>query len=293
MSPITLDSLTSGFNIGHNLTLDHRFHDMLGFREHEVAEILRDSGIAEPALPAVLQDIRQWYDGYLFTEDGQERLYKPDMALYFAREYQASGKYPRTMLDINIASDYQRITKMLYLGDYERNAEEVTKLLEEGQITAQLTEQFNPERAWTRDDFISSLFYQGLVTIRDSIASYLNFGVPNHVIRELYFGQFRQLILQQANLSAGQIEVGQEVLRMAMRNEPRPFFELVCDVLVSLDNRDYRKMSEKHLKSIAASFLYGANLFFLRSEAPSAAATLTCCSCSGLVSASIINWPSS
>lgn len=268
VSPITLDSLTSGFNIGHNLTLDHRFQDMLGFKEAEVAQILRGSGVAEEALANVLQDIRLWYNGYRFSKRGEARLYNPDMALYFAREYQALGSYPETMLDINIASDYQRIAKMLHLGDYERNAEDLTRLLEEGSLTAQLTEQFNPERDWTRDDFISSLFYNGLVTIESSVASFLRFKVPNYVIQELYFGLFRELILRQANLSVSQADTGQEVLRMAMHNDPRPFFELICAVLASLDNRDYVKMSEKHLKSIAAAFLYAANVFFLRSEAP-------------------------
>jgi hypothetical protein len=183
VSPITLDSLTSGFNIGHNLTLDHRFHDMLGFKESEVEEILRGSGVAEDAFHSILQDVRQWYDGYLFSKRGEARLYNPDMALYFAREYQALNGYPETMLDINIASDYQRIAKMLYLGDYESNAEELTKLLEEGQITAQLTEQFNPERVWTRDDFVSYLFYNGLLTIESSILSFYCFGIPNRAAR--------------------------------------------------------------------------------------------------------------
>jgi hypothetical protein len=183
VSPITLDSLTSGFNIGHNLTLDHRFHDMLGFKEEEVAGILRGSGVAEEAIPSVLQDIRLWYNGYLFSKRGEARLYNPDMALYFAREYQALNGYPETMLDINIATDYQRIAKMLYLGDYERNAEELVKLLEEGEITAQLTEQFNPERAWTRDDFVSYLFYNGLLTIDSTIASFYTFKIPNRTAR--------------------------------------------------------------------------------------------------------------
>jgi hypothetical protein len=79
VSPVTLDSLTSGFNIGTHLSLDIQFHNMMGFSEAEVAEILAGVGVAETTLSTVLGDIRQWYNGYLFNGKAQTRLYNPDM----------------------------------------------------------------------------------------------------------------------------------------------------------------------------------------------------------------------
>jgi hypothetical protein len=268
VSPVTLDSLTSGFNIGHNLTLDPHFHDMLGFYESEVETILKGSGVSEEQLPAVMEDVRVWYNGYLFSEEAGNRLYNPDMALYFAREYQAHGKYPKTMLDINIASDYGRIIQTFYIGHAQANLQILEALLEEGEARAELTIQFSMEKMWTQDDFLSLLFYNGLVTVKDKFLSSLVFQIPNHVIRELYFRLFRDIILKQAGLSSQQPDVSSSIARMALHNDPRPFFEMVAQVLEGLDNRDYRRMSEKHIKSIAAALLFTTNVFFVRSEHP-------------------------
>jgi hypothetical protein len=268
VSPVTLDSLTSGFNIGHNLTLDLHFHDMLGFKDAEVESILRGSGIAPAALPATMDDMRRWYNGYRFEEEAPDQLYNPDMVLYFAREYQAYGKYPKIMLDYNIASDYGRIMQTLHLGDFEANAAVLEELLREGWVAAELNRQFSMDKTWTRDDFISLLFYNGLVTVKEGLLNQWAFQIPNHVIRELYYGLFQELILRQAGLSARQISPAPAAAQLALRNDPRPFFELVCQVLAGLDNRDYRGLDEKHVKSVAAALLFTSNVYFVRSEAP-------------------------
>ncbi|MCS7036338.1 MAG: AAA family ATPase, partial [Saprospiraceae bacterium] len=106
VSPITLDSLTSGFNIGSNLSLDLELHDLMGFREEEVAQLLRHAGVPEEELPQVLGDVRTWYNGYRFHRQAPHRLYNPDMVLYFAEEYARYRRYPERLLDINVSSDY-------------------------------------------------------------------------------------------------------------------------------------------------------------------------------------------
>lgn len=268
VSPVTLDSLTSGFNIGHNLTLDLHFHDMLGFFEPEVETILKGSGISDEQLPGVMSDVRAWYNGYRFSEDSRSNLYNPDMVMYFAREYQSRGNYPKTMLDINIASDYSRIVQTFYVGNTQANFKVLEALLEEGQAKAELTIQFSMEKKWTQDDFLSLLFYNGLVTIHSSMASFLVLKIPNYVIRDMYFKLFRDIIFQRTNLLSDQVDIGDKVLKMAIHNDARPFFEIVGQVLASLDNRDYRNMNEKHLKSIASALLFATNVFFVRSEHP-------------------------
>jgi hypothetical protein len=267
VSPVTLDSLTSGFNIGHNLTLDPHFHDMLGFYEPEVETILKGSGVSEEQLKAVMNDMRVWYNGYRFVKDATANLYNPDMALYFAREYQSLGKYPETMLDVNIASDYGRIVKTFHLGDYSENMTLLEELLEEKAVSARLTIQFSMEKVWEKDDMVSLLFYNGLVTIKDQTLGGLIFQPPNYVIFELYFGLFRQIVLERARLPRG-IDMIPIITRMAKHNDPRPFFEAVAAVLAGLDNRDYRQFGEKHLKSIAAALLYPLGVYFIRSECP-------------------------
>lgn len=268
ISPVTLDSLTSGFNIGHNLTLDLSFHDLFGFSESETTDILKGSGVAEPDLPLILSDVQTWYNGYLFNPRAKQRLYNPDMLFYFAREYQAYQRYPESMLDVNIASDYSRISQTFAIGNYSDNISVLQDLVEEKTVSGALTIQFSMDKIWTRDDSLSLLFYNGLITIHSDQLGLIRFQIPNQVILELYFKMFRETILNRASLLSDQVDINGKMVNMALQKDPRPFFEAVANVLKSLDNRDYRKLDEKHVKSIAASFLFATNVYFVRSEYP-------------------------
>lgn len=208
VSPVTLDSLTSGFNIGTHLTLDLLFHNMMGFTEAEVAEILIGVGVAEDLLPTVLGDIRQWYNGYLFNGKVQTRLYNPDMVLYFASRYGRRRAYPEELLDTNIASDYGKLRQLFRVeGQEAQNLAVLHELITEGQVAAQLTQQFSFEKDFTNDDLISILFYLGIVTIKQPQLSRYIFEPPNFVITQLYFRYFQQLILQQAALRADDLHI--------------------------------------------------------------------------------------
>jgi hypothetical protein len=112
VSPITVDSLTSGFNIATNISKSPTFHQMVGFEESEVEGILRGIDVPIDEVESTLSDMRLWYNGYLFSVDAKNRLYNPNMVLYFAQEYADLKRYPREMLDINIASDYSKIQKL-------------------------------------------------------------------------------------------------------------------------------------------------------------------------------------
>jgi hypothetical protein len=73
VSPVTLDTLTSGFNIGTNITLDMRFHDMMGLTEAETTDVLAGVGVEAESMPQVLTDVRRWYDGYRFHVEAPRR----------------------------------------------------------------------------------------------------------------------------------------------------------------------------------------------------------------------------
>jgi len=208
VAPLTLDSMTSGFNIGSDISLERLFHKMMGFEEADVREILAGVGIDQAQLQHTLEEVRQWYNGYLFNRNATARLYNPDMVLYFASQYARSNQYPEKLLDSNVASDYSKIRKLLRLDQPEiQNFAVLDELLSEGQIAAQLTRQFSFERAFTRDDLVSLLFYMGIITIKEGQLTRLIFEIPNFVISQLYFEYFNQLLLDRANLRADEINI--------------------------------------------------------------------------------------
>ena len=89
VSPITMDDVTSGFNIGRNISLEPEFNDLLGFTEAEVRNLLemyRDYGVFNQEVEAALDVMREWYNGYRFAEEAEGDLYNTDMVLYFLNE---------------------------------------------------------------------------------------------------------------------------------------------------------------------------------------------------------------
>lgn len=267
VSPLTLDSLTSGFNIGTHLSLDSQFHNMLGFTEPEVATILAGIGIDEATLPSVVSDIRQWYNGYLFSGKAQTRLYNPDMVLHFAVRYARHGTYPEELLDTNIASDYGKLRNLFRVDQQEvQNLAVLNELITQGQVAAQLTRQFSFEKDFTRDDLISLLFYLGIVTIKAAQLSRFIFEPPNFVITQLYFDYFQQLVLQQANLRADDLRVYDRVLKLAQENDIGPLIEAVEAILAQLSNRDAVGFDEKYVKAVFASLLYSTQIYTIHSE---------------------------
>ncbi|MEM6697625.1 MAG: AAA family ATPase, partial [Bacteroidota bacterium] len=92
VSPITLDSLTSGFNIATNISTYEEFNAMIGFKEEEVQDILRGIEVPDNQLVDILDLMRNWYNGYLFSKRGAEKVYNSDMVLYFGLEYNRNQK---------------------------------------------------------------------------------------------------------------------------------------------------------------------------------------------------------
>ena len=129
VSPLTVDSLTSGFNVSSGLSLDLDFHDLMGFRESEVVYILQKVGASEAEIPQLIADLKEWYDGYLFHPKGKEPLYNSDMIMYFAAAYEKRKEYPDMMLDANIATDYYKVKKIFSIQDREQEFIPVLKQL--------------------------------------------------------------------------------------------------------------------------------------------------------------------
>ncbi len=267
VSPLTLDSLTSGFHIGKHLSLDIQFHQMMGFTEQEVAEILTGVGMEESNLPATLADLRQWYNGYLFNSKAKTKLYNPDMVLYFASEFSRTREYPEELLDINIASDYGKLRDLFRLeGQEVQNLAVLNELITEGQVSAQLTRQFSFEKDFTRDDLISLLFYLGIVTIKAAELSRFIFEPPNFVITQLYFTYFQQIVLRRAALRADDLRIYDRVLKLAQENDIAPLIEAVESILLQLSNRDAVGFDEKYVKAVFAALLYPTQIYTVISE---------------------------
>ena len=267
VSPITVDSLTSGFNIATNLTLLADFHQMVGFDEAEVSSILAAIDMPEEQIPATLNDLHLWYDGYLFSHKAKNKVFNPNMVLYFAQEYQMTKEYPREMLDENIATDYGKIQKLFSIqGKEEEYLHILKELLESGEVTSPLTAQYSFTRGFTQSDLVSLLFYMGFLTIKSVTLSRYTFTFPNYVIKKLYADYFFNSILNKAQLPFDNTPVNEAIEEMAQKGDPTKFFEQVKLVIKYFSTRDSAHFSENTLKAVIISLLHQQGFYYIHSE---------------------------
>jgi hypothetical protein len=267
VSPITLDSLTSGFNISYNISLRPDFHEMMGFTEQEVEQILTKIDVKEDELEKALADLRAWYDGYLFNIKAENHIYNPDMVLFFAMQYQSYKEYPDDLLDPNIATDYSKIKNIFKIQNKESgNLEALKQLADEGFVEATLTPQFSLEKDFSIDDVISLLFYMGFLTIQDESLGIYKFAFPNFVIKRLYADYFVDMVKQQAALPIQNRNLHFALTDLGKYGNPEAFYKEVKEILTALSNRDMQGFSENSLKAIFISLLHQQKFYYIHSE---------------------------
>jgi hypothetical protein len=252
VSPLTVDALTSGFNISSSISLELEFHDLMGFKRDEVVYILQKVGATEEDIPTIIADLKDWYNGYLFHEEAEERLYNSDMIMYFASHYEKRKKYPRRMLDANIATDYTKVKKIFNIQQREQEFIPILKeLTTEGVLSAEITEFFNLEKAFSDSDLISLLFYMGWITIKGESEGRYIFKMPNRVIRDLYYNYFIDIVEQETGLNRTVSKIQKALEGLSRDNNPRPFLDLIKAVIdKDLSFRDAQGFDEKHLKML-------------------------------------------
>ena len=196
VSPVTLDDLTSGFNIGWNASTQPELDKMLGFSTADVRDMFlyyKSVGMlpANCDIEDMIEDMRPWYDNYCFAKqclgDGNT-VFNCDMVLYYLKHYVNSGHAPEEMLDNNTRTDYSKLKKLIQLDKLDGNRKGVLmKVIEEGQIVADLRTSFSAMDMTDPEVFPSLLFYYGMLTITGSYGSQLILGIPNNNVRKQYY----------------------------------------------------------------------------------------------------------
>lgn len=214
VSPVTLDDVTSGFNIGWNISIKPEFDEMLGFSTTDVVEMFtyyKEHGSipVDSDIDAIVNDMKPWYDNYCFAEEAlkkKTRIFNCDMVLYYLRNYMDNGCSPRQMIDPNTRTDYGKMKKLLQFDklDGERKGI-IRKIAEEEQIVTQLYESFSAYQIPKAEIFPSLLFYYGMLTIKGTRGSKLILGIPNNNVRKQYYGYLEEEYQAKAYVDVNQL----------------------------------------------------------------------------------------
>ncbi len=266
VNPFTLDSLTSGFNIGSDLTLHEKLNEMLGFTEDELVKIFNSWEIEEPVICQTLPIMKKNYNGYLFADDAKDRIYNSDMVLYYLKDFLTTGKPPKELIDENIATSYYKIRQYIQLGNPEENLKVVRDILEGKQIFASLTKKFDLGQNFSTGDLKSLFFYMGLLTLVDSRLGILEMAVPNYVIKELYFNFFNELIEKEAQYRIETLDIQLAMRKLAEEGDLSLLIKLTETVLHKLSKRDYIRFDEKYVKLIFLTYCFLSKMYYVKSE---------------------------
>ena len=258
VSPVMMDDLTSGFNIGTNYSLAPEFNEMTGFTENEVRDML---GYYSSVLPfnhsvdELIKVMKPWYDNYCFAEEeyGKTTMYNSVMVLNFLDKYIRNNyDIPKNMVESNVRIDYDKV-RMLIRHDKEfaHDASIIQQLVTQGFVTGKLVENFPAERINDPDNFLSLLFYFGMVTIDGDYKGVTKFIIPNEVVRDQMYtyllDTYKENDLTYDNFNKGKLES-----QLAYDGNYKAYFEFIADSL--------KRYSSQRDKQKGEAFVHGFTL---------------------------------
>ena len=258
VSPVTMDDLTSGFNIGTNYSLSPEFNELTGFTEEDVREMLAYYSTTcefHHTVDELIELMKPWYDNYCFAKQsyGRTSMFNSNMVLYFIDNYiRNGGNLPDNMIEENIRVDYNKL-RMLIRKDKEfaHDASVIQTLVQQGYVTGNLKTGFPAEQITDPDNFVSLLFYFGMLTVSGTYMGKTKLTIPNQVVREQLFAYLLDTY-HENDLSFDSYQKDELASRLAYLGEWHPYFGYIADCL-------HRYASQRD-KQKGESFVHGFTL---------------------------------
>ncbi len=261
VSPVTMDDVTSGFNIGQNISLYPEFNELLGFTEQDVAELLEYYGIGPDKFMNLIKD---WYGSYLFSDRAENTLFNTDMVLYFVKHFLRLSMPPDNMIDQNVRIDYGKLRHLIVLdknlnGNFSYLADIIAT---QGTDIARIAESFPVERLLKPSNFISLLFYFGLLSYTESG----ELRIPNQTVKNLMYEYLREGYEDTDVFSLDFWKLSSLIRDMAYKGEWKPVFRFLADEVEKQTSvRDYLT-GEKVIQTFLLAYLNVTDYYITRSE---------------------------
>ena len=279
VSPVTMDDVTSGFNIGKNISLEPDFNEMVGFTAGEVrglVELYRDRGAFGQDPDAALALMGEWYNGYRFATRAQSDLYNTDMVLYYLDQSIPNEPVPEELIDMNVRIDYGKLRHLLVVGRQladgttERrtngNFDLLRDIVGEQWADTRIQPGFPLERLAKRENFLSLLHYFGLLSIRGVVDGVPRLGIPNQTVRHLMHGYLRDGFRDVGAFDPDLFAFERLLRAMANEGAWRPVFEFLAEAIAAQTGIRDSIAGEKVLQGFLAAYLGVSDHFLFRSE---------------------------
>ncbi|GAK56574.1 hypothetical protein U27_03536 [Candidatus Vecturithrix granuli] len=271
VSPLVLADVTSGFNIGTNISLFPALNAMIGFTRQET-DTLIDYYVAEGGIKAedrqtCLDIMADWYDGYVFSPDAQERVYNSDMVLYFVNQYQMYGRIPPNILDENVRIDYGKLKYLIFLDrQLNGNFEVLHTMLEQGQLAGRFVFSIAVGEEIDQDKFVSLLYFLGLTTILSADQFVTTFIPPNKLIRQMLWGYIRQAAEDAYNFHVEMYKLHQYFKDAALHGEWNVLLTYILEKFYQAASARDFVFHEEGVKMLLLAYLNLADMYRVESE---------------------------
>lgn len=272
VSPVTLDDVTSGFNIGTNITTKRNFNSMVGFSESELFEMLsyyQSEGMLADPIEDVVRMMKPWYDNYCFAKEciGQT-MYNSDMVLYFLNNYLLDKHAPSEMIDRNIRTDYSKLRHFIRIDKMQEEGRSViTQLIDTGEVNGNvIKDSFPAENLADPGNFISLLYYFGLLTYDRVEYGETIMKVPNLAVREQIYSYLVEAMRERESVSFPFMELSDRMRRMAYFGEweaALDFFARQVDKKAVLRDAIYQ---ESTIKTLMVAYMGLTDYFIIWPE---------------------------
>ena len=271
VSPVTMDDVTSGFNIALNITADPRFNMMLGFSETEVRQMIayyQEQGLIKHDPDALIEEMKPWYDNYCFAEESlrtDPKMFNSDMVLYYMNNQITFGTSPKAMLDTNTRTDYTKLKRLVQLegmGTEQHNT--LQQIAAEGSIVADLHMSFPAEHIFDKGNFISLLYYYGMLTIIGTNMDELVLGIPNNNVRKQYYDYILEESRYDTAINISQLRAAYRT--MAVRGDIKPALTLIAEAYKNTSSVRSGIEGERNFQGFMCAYFSMTALYLIAPE---------------------------
>ena len=270
VSPVTMNDVTSGFNIGSNISLDTSMNEFMGFTETETQKILTyyyQSGKLSLDPFFCLDVMKRWYNNYCFASDADNVLFNSDMVLYFVQQAMKGTKLPKRLIDQNVKIDYKKLSYLVTIDKrLNGNFNRLKSITFNQGILSDIEESFPVNELTKQKNFISLLYYFGLLTIQgESQGKYL-LKIPNLTIFNLMYDYIRSGFEEVNIFKIDMWELSNFITQMAYHGDWKPFFHYLSDQISNQTSiRDYLN-GEKVIQGFLLAYLNVVDYYITQSE---------------------------
>jgi len=270
VAPLVMADVTSGFNIGDNISLDSSVSEMVGLTLPEVKQILeyyQSFHIFKDPIESIITVFDQWYNGYSFCNKFN-KIYNTVSVLYYINQYIKEGEQPNNLIDENLRTDYGKLRFLLFEEKkLNGNFSIMKEIAETKQCECNLSKNFPYIELIDKQKFKSLLYYLGFLSVKEiNFAGNYIFTIPNKLIDNLLWGYIRKAIDEYYSLNIDVDFVSTGYTKMATEGTWKPIFKHIIDKFYeAVSIRDF-VFHEEGLKTFLLAWLNLTTIYNVLSE---------------------------